>query len=246
MTLHKLDAYELDELLKTAGFPAEDVPGTTSPVGLLQRRSAWAKAMAESGGYFDIIGGPNPNGTFDYGLFQINEIHKADKAIDWTKILDAKYNAAIAARFTGGGKDWSSWGLGMSGWAGSLYVSNNAAWVQVQTSFKKWYDRYPADVAAAKAIADLPKVKLENLVPGTTYNADVRTYQGRLRMFLVANGVVTRPSAVLLDGIYGANTKKFTEAAYRYLAAKENKTSWLRGDLTTPGASLLVKLGLRS
>ena len=245
MTLHRLDAYELDELLKTAGFPADDVAGTTSPAGLYQRRSAWAKAMAESGGYYDIVGGPNPNGTFDYGLFQINEIHKADKSIDWTRILDAKYNASIAARFTGQGKDWSSWGLGMSGWAGSLYTSNNASWLQIQAAFKKWYDRYPADVAEAKRIALLPKVSLANLVPGN-HSLQTKIYQVALQKFLWYNKVIARPDMVDTNATYNQNTKTYTEVAYRYLAKVDKKTSWLKGDLTTPGPAFLARIGLKS
>ena len=61
MALHKLDALALDKVLIGAGFPKDDLPTTTSPTGLYRRRTAWAKAMAESGGFYDIIGGPNPN-----------------------------------------------------------------------------------------------------------------------------------------------------------------------------------------
>lgn len=245
MTLHRLDAYELDELLKGAGFPADDVAGTTSPIGLYQRRAAWAKAMAESGGYYDIIGGPNPNGTFDYGLFQINEIHKAEKSIDWTKILDPLYNAQTAARFTGQGKNWSSWGLGMQGWGGVLFKSNNAAWLQIQASFKKWYDRYPTDVAAAKALQALPAVRLAVLVPGTVYISDVFVYQQHLKDFLVKNKVVGGTS-VQVNGIYSTNTGASTRLAYQFLAKSTGNAAWLKGDLTTPGAGLITKLGLRS
>lgn len=38
--------------------------------------TATAIALAESGGVTDAKGGPNTNGTYDWGLFQINDVHK--------------------------------------------------------------------------------------------------------------------------------------------------------------------------
>lgn len=38
-----------------------------------------AIAKAESGLRIDAVGGPNSNGTYDYGLLQINSVHKYDK-----------------------------------------------------------------------------------------------------------------------------------------------------------------------
>jgi hypothetical protein len=199
--------------------------------------------MAESGGYYDIIGGPNPNGTFDYGLFQFNEIHKAD--LDWSKILDPLYNAQTAARFTRQGKDWSSWGLGMSGWGGQLYTSNNAAWLQIQASFKAWYDRYPTYVAAAKAVTTNPGVHLSNLKFGLR-NGDVTIYQTALRAYLLKAGRLGNINPSGITGYYGLETKAMTAATYRYLAEITKDTKWLAGDLTTPGPSMLLKIGLRS
>jgi hypothetical protein len=40
---------------------------------------AIAIALAESGGNTDAVGGPNSNGTYDYGLFQINQRAHSDK-----------------------------------------------------------------------------------------------------------------------------------------------------------------------
>jgi hypothetical protein len=245
MTTHKLDALELDKLLAQAGFPDPDVALVISPAGNYCRRSAWAKAMAESGGYYDIIGGPNPNGTYDYGLFQFNEIHKNDPDIDWSRILEPLYNAQICARWSKQGKDWSSWGIGTSGWAGNLKVSNPAAWQMIQDSYRKWYDLYPSYIAAAKEALLLTPVTLANLKPGLR-NPDVTVYQTALRKFLSDRKILGALNPSGVTGYYGTETKNMTKAVYAYLAKTTGRSSWLNGDTTTPGPSMLTKIGLRS
>ena len=56
----KYDAYELDQLLRNAGFTGDGL------------RTAWSVAMRESHGDSDIVNKTNANGSWDYGLFQIN------------------------------------------------------------------------------------------------------------------------------------------------------------------------------
>lgn len=247
MALHKLDAIQLDNVLITAGFPKIDLPTTTSPAGLYRRRTAWAKAMAESGGYYDIIGGPNPNGSYDYGLFQINEdVHRPGLGEEnWAKILDPAYNASLAYKWSSGGANWGTWGLGLTGWAGSLHESNLEAWSMIQQAFKKWYDRYPADIAAAQAVVSLPPVTLANLKPGLRNN-DVLTYQRTLRTFLTKVGRLGNLNPSGATGYYGTETKNMTDAVYRYQAAITHDLGWLRGDLTTPGPKMLTTIGLRA
>ncbi len=248
MTLHRLDALQLDNTLITAGFANPDTATTTSPAGLYRRRTAWAKAMAESSGYYDIIGGPNPNGSYDYGLFQINEaVHrKGIGEAGWAKILDPVYNATLAFQWTGSGKDWSTWGLGMLGWAGNLHDSNPAAWSQIQNIFKSWYDRYPADIKAAQAVASMPGVHLSNLKVGVKNNADVRTYQTALRAFLVKINKLGNLNPSGVTGNYGSETQAMTETVYRYQASLTGDLGWLRGDLTTPGPKMLNAIGLKA
>lgn len=247
MTLHKLDALQLDKVLIQAGFPEPDVATTVSPAGLFRRRTAWAKAMAESGGYYDIIGGPNPNGSYDYGLFQINEeVHReALGEANWAKILDPAYNASLAFTWSNHGADWGTWGLGLNGWAGSLHDTNLEAWSMIQTAFRKWYDRYPADIAAAQAIDSLPGVLLRNLVPGMR-NTDVLTYQRSLRAFLTKVNRLDSLNPSGATGYYGKETRAMTDAVYRYEAAVTHDLSWLRGDLTVPGPGMLKVIGLRA
>lgn len=69
---------------------------------------AAAVARAESGGKVDSIGGPNKNGTSDYGLWQINTVHTKK----WNKdqlTSDANYNAQAMAAISSGGKNWKPW-----------------------------------------------------------------------------------------------------------------------------------------
>lgn len=247
MVLHRLDALELDNVLIEAGFPKDDVPTTTSPSGLYRRRTAWAKAMAESSGYYDIIGGPNPDGSYDYGLFQINEkVHRPGIGeAGWAKILDPVYNASLAASWSNGGANWGTWGLGLTGWAGSLHDSNLAIWQLIQDIFQKWYDRYPADIAAARAVAEAPAVTLANLKPGTSH-PDIKLYQKHLRLFLAKRNWLGDLNPSGMTGYYGLETRRMTQAVYNYKAAVTRDLSWLRGDLTTPGRKMLGEIGLRA
>lgn len=251
MATNKLDALKLDQTLVQAGFPATDYAGTTSPVGLYIRRTAWAKAMAESGGYADIVGGPNANGSFDYGLFQFNDSAHQDSIGEekWALILDPIVNATLAFEKTSGGKNWSAWGLGMSGWAGSLHETNLAAWSQIQKSFQYWYDRYPSDISAATAIQTLPAVDLtllRRMKPGQAPRPDVKTYQLHLRAFLSKVGRLGNLNPNGATGYYGNETVAMTETVYRYQAGVTSNLSWLRGDLTYPGAKMLNVIGLRA
>lgn len=69
-----------------------------------------AVALAESGGKTDIIGPANSNGTRDYGLFQINSIHKpTDK--DWQNpVVNAQMAKGIwEGRKKATGNGWQAW-----------------------------------------------------------------------------------------------------------------------------------------
>lgn len=250
MATNKLDALQLDQTLIKAGFPATDYAGTTSPLGLYVRRTAWAKAMAESGGYADIVSLPNPNGSQDYGLFQINDkAHRAGLGeANWAKILDPAYNASLAWQWSGSGKNWSTWGLGLQGWAGSLHESNLAAWSQIQQVFQTWYDRYPQAIADAKVIQALPGVELDLLKPmspGQPPRPDVKKYQLALRVFLTKVGRLGSLNPNGATGFYGKETMAMTDAVYRYQAAVTHNVSWLKEPTTEPGRQMLNVIGLR-
>ncbi len=78
-----LTAAQVAQLVKQQGFP-ESVHVTMVAI-----------AKAESGFRTEAIGGPNRNGTYDRGLFQINDVHKLDRN---RLVNDATYNTQMAKR----------------------------------------------------------------------------------------------------------------------------------------------------
>ena len=242
----RLNAVELDDLLATVGFTGF-TEGRANEAPTDYRRAAWAGAMRESSGTVDIVGGPNVNGSYDYGLFQINDIHREDPDIDWSRILRGKYNARIAHRWSNGGRNWSTWGLGLEGWAGWLYETNRPAWEQARDRWQRWYDVYPAELEAARELMLRPGIRVLVLVPGSDH-PDVLVYQRALREHLVAHGALgdlnpKGPEA--LTTFYGKAARQMTKAAYEHAVRDTGDPSWGRGDLTVPGPSLIYRIGLR-
>lgn len=101
-----LSASQIAGFLKWAsGQDAGNRPTTVTPIDGRNATIAIAIALAESGGRVDAKGGPNSNGTYDWGLWQINEIHKpsqfAKEAI-WP-------NWQMAYSISGNGTNWRPW-----------------------------------------------------------------------------------------------------------------------------------------
>lgn len=124
-----LTALQLKQVLLTAGFREPNI------------RTAWALAMRESRAYPKIVGPKNSNGTQDYGLFQINDVHRSH--VDFTKILDPLYNAQVAYGLTNNGTDFSAWGIGTTGWAGYLKQKYPQSWQRLQDEMLVWKIKYP-------------------------------------------------------------------------------------------------------
>jgi cell wall-associated NlpC family hydrolase len=76
-----LSAAQVAALVKQVGFP-ESVHVTMVAI-----------ARAESGFRVEVVGGPNSNGSYDRGLWQINDIHGLDRN---RLVTDATYNAQSA------------------------------------------------------------------------------------------------------------------------------------------------------
>lgn len=70
--------------------------------------TAVAIAIAESGGNPQAVSPLNSNGTRDYGLWQINSVHRSS-GFDTTLGLSAEYNAKWAYKISSGGKNWRPW-----------------------------------------------------------------------------------------------------------------------------------------
>lgn len=92
----KLSAEEIKAYAAQAGFSGRDLS------------IAVAVAFAESGGDPNAINDKNRNGSTDYGLFQINSIHKSILAGgQWNNPAD---NAKMAYKvFSDAGKKWRPW-----------------------------------------------------------------------------------------------------------------------------------------
>ncbi|NQU36509.1 MAG: hypothetical protein HQ526_02795 [Actinobacteria bacterium] len=132
--------------------PAPSTSGALSPNQLksvLQRagfrepsiRTAYGIAMRESRGYPGIASKPNSNGTQDHGLFQINDVHRS--YIDFTNIYDALYNAQVAYNMSSGGTNFSAWGIGTQGWAGTLKKQSPSYWQMLQDEMERFKAQYP-------------------------------------------------------------------------------------------------------
>lgn len=120
---------QLKSVLLAAGFREPNV------------RTAYGIAMRESRGFPRVVSQLNTNGTRDHGLFQINDVHRS--YIDFTNIYDASANAGIAFRMSSGGTNFSAWGIGTSGWAGTLKKNNPAYWQMLQDEMVRFRNQYP-------------------------------------------------------------------------------------------------------
>lgn len=86
-------------LVKKVGFPAS-VHATMVAI-----------AKAESKWRVEAVGGPNRNGTYDRGLFQINDVHRKDRN---KLVRDATYNTEVAYAIykSQGLRAWSTYNAG--------------------------------------------------------------------------------------------------------------------------------------
>lgn len=236
MVLHRLDALQLDNALKGAGWTNDEA-----------RRIAWALAMRESSGYYDIMGGPNANGTYDYGLFQINEIHKGNPNVVWENILTAEENSKFAYYLSKNGTIFSPWALpnldgSVTGYAAVMQKNDPATYALYYSRWKRWYDAYPELLAQASATTTVGVVAMANLKPGLR-NADVQEYQAAMRRFITRSG--RNPDKVNpagATGYYGSETRALTQWVYRILAYRKVLT-YPKID-TVPNKTLVRSIGL--
>lgn len=101
-TSHKLSRAEIANAMRKAGWPESAIP-----IGV-------AVALAESGGNPRAVNRANRNGSADYGLFQINSIHKSILASG--DRYDPVDNARMALRvYKDAGSKWTPWSVYKSG-----------------------------------------------------------------------------------------------------------------------------------
>jgi lysozyme-like protein len=83
---------------KQAGFPDNQI-ATAVAVSIAENRS----------GAIDAVGGPNPNGTYDYGMWQINEgahLGLFERFPRWWSVENANMAKAV---WDGAGGSWNPW-----------------------------------------------------------------------------------------------------------------------------------------
>lgn len=120
---------QLKSVLYAAGFREPSI------------RTAYGIAMRESRAYPRVVSPLNSNGTRDHGLFQINDVHRA--TTDFSRIYDPVYNAQVAFRLSSGGSDFSAWGIGDRGWAGTLKRTQPVYWKFLQDEMARFRAQYP-------------------------------------------------------------------------------------------------------
>lgn len=123
-----------------------------------QLATAAAIALAESGGETFVKGGPNSDGTFDYGLWQINDIHKNDSFVpngNMQSMFDPGNNAKAMFVLSGGGTNWKAW----SSFGNRSYLEHMTAAKEAVAKFD------PSKITSST----LPKTT-PNTTPGTTVN----------------------------------------------------------------------------
>lgn len=100
----KLSAAQIAWYAQQAGFTGKDVT------------TAVAVALAESGGRINAKGGPNSNGSYDYGLWQINEKAHPDLITADAQWWVAGFNAQMAFKvYSAAGNSFRPWSTFTSG-----------------------------------------------------------------------------------------------------------------------------------
>lgn len=125
----KLGPRKLKKLVRSVGFRKENA------------KIAWAIAMRESAGYYQIVSQPNTDGTRDWGLFQFNDVHRS--WLDFQYILDPNYNATAAWNLSKQGTDFSAWGIGDQGYAGYLKKTSPQTYKLIQDRLNAYIVQYP-------------------------------------------------------------------------------------------------------
>lgn len=98
-----LTAVQIGQWAASAGFPKEELG------------NAIAIALAESSGRIDAVGGPNANGTYDYGVWQINEGAHPQLFQQYPQWWSAANGKMAFDVWTRAGNKWTPWSVWNSG-----------------------------------------------------------------------------------------------------------------------------------
>jgi len=110
-TTARLSSAQIASAMRSAGWPENAIP-----MGV-------AIALAESGGNPSAVNNSNRNGSRDYGLFQINSVHKSLlKQGNWANPVD---NARMALKvYRDAGNSWKPWATFNHGSYRKFYKAN--------------------------------------------------------------------------------------------------------------------------
>jgi hypothetical protein len=134
---NKLSAAQVAAFAKAAGFSGDDLV------------TAVAIVKAESNNNSAAKGGPNRNGSYDWGLFQINDVHKPTDEVKKNPLANARVAYGLyTAR--GNFKDWATYN------SGSYQEHLPAARAGVKLMNERGVKWQQDTVASAGKIADAP------------------------------------------------------------------------------------------
>jgi hypothetical protein len=158
-----------------------------------------AIAAAESSLNPKAKGGPNSNGTFDHGLWQINDVHNPDL----TRIYNPVYNASIAGEIykKQGLNAWSAYG-------NELYKKNLDA-VQNALKGQSWgdieasSDYQKAINSGESAVSDINSAgDAANPIGGLAKMWDLTPVADFFRMQIAVVGVFALAMLLIVLGLY--------------------------------------------
>ena len=133
----------------TAGFSGNDLV------------IAVAVAKAESGWDYSAKGGPNSNGSYDWGLFQINDVHKPSAEVKTSPLANARAAFGIYSR---AGKTFKPWAAYNNGSYKKYLAEANAAvqglkkkgpaWERATIKSEPLYDSPSIDTKPVEAVTN--------------------------------------------------------------------------------------------
>lgn len=212
-----LTAPQVAAYARAAGF--SNTPGTYGGLGLTW---AVAVALAESGGDPAAVGGPNRDGSHDYGLWQINDkAHPGDAA----KALDPAACAAAAYRISSAGRSFTPWST----------MGNGTAAAQLGR----------ASLAVAASPASTPTTTQAGFdVPGTNIpGIDLPGWTDPLHLLGSAGGAISSTGDALAS---------VAKAAVAFVGFEARAVEWVGNPhnmlriLQVAGGSVLLIMGVRA
>lgn len=171
-------------------LPGSDLPSTGAKIAAVAHNAGFsgnaltvavAVAKAESGWNARAKGGPNSNGTYDWGLWQINDVHKPSEA----QKVNAVENAKVAFKvYRDAGNSFRPWAAFNSG----AYKAHMPAATQAVAELRKRGPQFERDTVAfiGSAISNdgtgnpISDIKDAIVSPAESVAKNVATFAGKV------------------------------------------------------------------